>query len=90
MFEWNVWERKQKDDYTFLSVAAQIHECPVCSDQSPVLGITGESYNLEKLCCAEGTVWVKYGLGNQGSVWTQNPEKFDVNEYVVRICHFNK
>ena len=57
--------------------------CAPCVEQTPVVGVDGTTYNLEKLCCPEGAVWIKFGLSDQGHLWTHFREKFAENEYEV-------
>ena len=64
-------------------LGAQRYTCPICSTQSPILGINGSSYNLQKHCCADGTIWIKFGRGNQGSMWIYDGEVTVASDFEV-------
>ena len=57
--------------------------CAPCVEQTSVVGVDGTTYSLEKLCCPEGAVWIKFGLSDQGDLWTHFREMFAENEYEV-------
>ena len=59
--------------------------CTLCAEQTPVVGIDGTTYDLEKLCCPEGGVWVRFGLSDQSSTWTQYDETFIELDYEVHM-----
>ena len=50
-----------------------------------MLGADGSTYDVHKVCCADGTIWARFGQGNQEAAWTQVAEKHNANEYEVSL-----